>query len=304
MPSYDFCFAWSWPYDVDFACLLQTACEARQISLLQVTPSNLEGVLQALADGQLSFQAFFDRASDMDDKFNPMAEWAYRQDLLYINRFWLAHRAWDKVTMHHLFTRNGLDAPYTVILPSYQESPELPVVDLSLLGESYAIKPAHGGGGQGVVLGALSWEEILQVRQQHPLDQYLVQSKVIPVLLNNRPAWFRVIYCLGKIYPCWWDPTTHIYTPLTEAEQESFKLSILIEITLRIANLSRLEIFSTEIAYTSSNRFLVVDYINDPIDLRPHTQAPEGVPDHIVGAIAGNLADYVATQCSKGTTHA
>jgi hypothetical protein len=304
MQSYDFCFAWSWPYDIDFAGLLQSACQARQISLLEVTPANLEEALQSLAAGRLSFQAFFDRASDTDEKFNPLADWAYRQDLIYINRFWLAQRTWDKVTMHHLFTRNGLDAPYTVILPSYQESPELPAMDLSLLGESYAIKPAHGGGGKGVVLGELSWEEMLQVRQQHPQDQYLLQSKVIPAMLNDRPAWFRMIYCLGVVYASWWDPTTHIYAPITGEEQNTFNLSILTEITLRIASLSRLEIFSTEIAYTSSNRFLVVDYINDPIDLRPRSEVPEGVPDDILGAIVGSLADHVAAQHSKGTTHA
>jgi hypothetical protein len=304
MQPYDFCFAWSWPYDIDFAGILQAACEARKISLLQVTPSNLEAALGALAAGQLSFQAFFDRASDMDSQFNPLAEWAYRQDLLYINRFWLAHRAWDKVTMHHLFTRNGLDAPYTVILPSYQESPDLPALDLSLLGENYAIKPAHGGGGQGVILGVLSWEDMLQVRQQHPEDQYLLQAKVVPAILNQRTAWFRVIYCLGNIYACWWDPTTHIYTLMTEEQQTLFGLSTLSEAARRIATLSHLEIFSTEIAYTSSNRFLVVDYLNDPIDLRLQSKVPQGVPDHLVRAIAGDLADTIASHFTKGTTYA
>lgn len=304
MQTYDFCFAWCWPYDVNFAGLLQTVCESRQLSLLQVTPSNIEAVLNALSLGELRFQAFFDRASDVDEKFTPLAEWAYRQDIVYINRFWLAQRTWDKATMHHLFTRNGLDAPYTVILPSYQESPELPLLDLSLLGESYAIKPAHGGGGQGVILGEFTWEQMLQARQQHPQDQYLLQARVAPSMINNRPAWFRLIYCLGKIYPFWWDPDTHIYITVTEEEQNSLELSILPEIGARIASLSRLELFSTEIAYNASNRFLVVDYINDPIDLRSQSEVPQGVPEHVVRAIAEDLVTFAATSNHKGITYA
>jgi hypothetical protein len=295
MQTYDFCFAWCWPYDVNFAGRLQAACETRQLSLLQVTPATIEDTLQALADGRFSFRAYFDRASDVDQKFIPLAEWAYRQDILYINRFWLAQRTWDKATMHHLFTRNGLDAPYTVILPSHQESPDLPVMDLSLLGESYAIKPAHGGGGQGVFLGEFSWQEMLQARQQNPQDQYLLQARVVPALLNNRPAWYRLIFCLGKTYPFWWDPATHIYLPVTEDETTVFGLSSLSEIVQRIASLSRLELFSTEIALNSSNRFLVVDYVNDPIDLRSQAETPQGVPEIVVRSIADDLATYAAT---------
>ncbi len=304
MQTYDFCFAWCEPIDGSFAGLLQAACTARQISLLHVTPSNIDGVLHGLTNNQLSFQAFFDRASDVDGRYIPLIEWAYRQDILYINRFWLAQRTWDKATMHHLFTRNGLDAPYTVILPSYQESPELPILDLSLLGESYAIKPAHGGGGQGVFIGEFSWEEMLQARQQHPQDQYLLQARVVPVSINNRPAWFRLIYCLGKIFAFWWDPTTHIYNTVSEEEQNSFGLSALPELVMRIASLSRLELFSTEIAYNASNRFLVVDYINDPIDLRSQSEISQGVPEDVVRTIAEDLATYAVNSRPKGTFYA
>jgi len=304
METYDFCFAWSWPYDRDFVRVLEGACQEKQISLLQVTPADLEEVLLALTTDQLWFNAFFDRASDVEESFYPLAEWAYRQDLEYINRFWLARRTWDKGTMHGQFTRSGLDAPYTVVLPSYLEKPDLPALDLGPFGNNYAIKPAHGGGGAGVIVGALSWEQILQARQQNPQDQYLLQAKVTPAQLNGRPAWFRVIYCLGKIFPCWWDPSTHLYVPISEIEVDEMELNPLVDITARIAQLSRLEIFSTEVAYTPGKRFLVVDYINDPIDLRLQSRVPQGVPDMIVQAIARELAAHVSGLCVKGIVHA
>ena len=304
MDTFDFCFAWSWPYDRDFVGVLEAACQERQISLLQVTPDDLNEVLLALNTDQLWFNAFFDRASDVEPSFFPLAEWAYRQDLEYINRFWLARRSWDKATMHSQFTRSGLDAPYTVVLPSYLEKPELPDMELGPFGNDYAVKPAHGGGGAGVIVGALTWDQILQARQQNPQDQYLLQAKVTPSQINDRPAWFRMIYCLGKIFPCWWDPFTHLYAPISGIELVNLELTALIDITTRIAHLSRLEIFSTEVAYTSDRRFLVVDYINDPIDLRPQSRIPQGVPDRIVQAIAHELAAHVSGLRVAGIAHA
>ena len=55
----------------------------------------------------------------------------------------------------------------------------------------------------------------------------------------------------------------------------------------------RLEIFSTEIALAEDGRWLSVDYVNDPIDLRVHSKAPEGVPDNVVAGVANALAVYV-----------
>jgi hypothetical protein len=44
----------------------------------------------------------------------------------------------------------------------------------------------------------------------------------------------------------------------------------------------------------------VIDYINDPIDLRPKSSTLEGVPDEILLDITRSLAKYVAQNCAKG----
>lgn len=299
MSSIDFCFAWSWPYDADFAARLAAACLTKQITFAEITPNNLHFALEQIALRELSLGAFFDRASDAEPSFQPIVDWVCQQELLYINRNWLARRSWDKASMHAQITRSGLDAPYTLILPPYLTSPELPILDLSPLGAEFAIKPAHGGAGQGVILGARSWEEIMLVRQQFPEDQYLLQAQITPAALNDRPAWFRIIYCTEKLFPCWWDPTTHIYTSLSQVDIEKYGLEPLIEIIQRIARLSQLELFSSEVALVEEGRFLVVDYINDPIDLRPQSKTPQGVPDEIIDAIANNLADYAENYLIK-----
>jgi hypothetical protein len=297
MRNFDLCLAWNWPYDTAFverlACIFQKA----DIRLYQTTPANLDATLQALEREELCFKVFFDRASDENDGFIPLVDWACQRVPLHINHRQLARRAWDKAAMHRHLTQAGLDAPYTIILPSYHEQPEIPELDLTPLGNCFAIKPAHGGSGKGVILDATCWEQVLLARQQFPADQYLIQATVTPIWFDGHPAWFRVIYCVGQVFVSWWDPCTHIYTPLQFEERKSFSLDPLWEITWRIAALSQLELFSSEIAYAPDGRFKVVDYINDPIDLRPQSETVEGVPDAILEKIAQDLAVYtIASQ--------
>lgn len=291
--THDFCLAWNWEYDADFARLLDTACRFHELSLLQITPDNLADMLQALANNQMAFLAFLDRASDTDARFMPVVQWAREHRAYCINPHEQARRSWDKATMHLDFISAGLYTPYTLILPSYQEQPLLPSLDLSPLGDRFTIKPAHGGGGEGVVTEAISLSQVLVARQEYPTDQYLLQAHVVPAQLGSRPAWFRVLYCAGQVYPCWWDTRTHVYTPVTFAEENRYSLAPLRRITESIARLCGLHLFSTEIALTSEGLFIVVDYVNDQIDLRLQSKALDGVPDDIVQDIAERLATLV-----------
>jgi hypothetical protein len=298
MQNYDICFAWNWPYDADFVALFSAACQVQGISLLQVTPPVLEPTLHSLNDRQLNFQAFFDRASDTDQRFNPLVWWAWQQAGVQLNRYDLARQACDKAAMHWKFTRDGLDTPAVLVLPSFLEQPQLSPLDLQPLGDCFAIKPVHGGGGRGVLTGAATWEQVLAARQAYPSDQYLLQAHVFPAMLGGRPAWFRILYCTGKCFPCWWDPLTHVYTPVSPAEQARFGLHALYEIPARMAGLCELELFSTEIAYTPEGRFIIVDYVNDPVDLRLQSKVKEGVPDCIIQEIVYRLVDFVTANSS------
>jgi len=298
MSSYDLCIAWNWEYDADFIMLLDMACQSRGLSPLQITPDNMVDMLQSFASNQIACRAFFDRASDADVRFIPVIQWAHNHAVYHINPYELARRTWDKATMHLAFTSAGLHTPYTIILPSYEEQPILPPIGLSLLGDSFTIKPAHGGGGEGVVIEATSLSQVLVARQEYPADRYLLQAHIVPVQLGSRPAWFRVIYCAGQVYPCWWDTRTHIYTPVTFAEESHYCLTPLYRITASIARICGLDLFSTEIALTPDGLFVVVDYVNDQIDLRLQSKAFDGVPDEIVRDIAERLAVLVADHCS------
>jgi hypothetical protein len=292
MEVYDLCIAWNWAYDADFVSLLEQSCSTRGLTLLQIKPENLPQMLNMLVGGEISCRVFFDRASDVDTQFLPLVQWAREDAIFSINPYEQATRSWDKAEMHSLLVIEGINVPPTIILPPHIEHPDLPEIELLELGEQFTIKPAHGSGGVGVMINATSWEQVKTVRQEHATDHYLLQAHITPVELDNRPAWFRVIYCSGEVFPCWWNPSSHIYTPVTESEKLCHHLDHLEEKTRAIATLCGLDLFSTEIALTSEGQFIVVDYVNDQIDLRLQSTTPEGVPDEIVKAVAHRLASH------------
>jgi len=303
MPRFDLCLVWNWEYDLDFVRLLEAACAARGLTFLQVTPENLEVSLAALEAGTLAFGAYLDRASEADERFLAVEAWAFSHDALRLNPRECSLWSEDKATMHLELIARGLHTPYTIILPPYAERHAIPAPDLSPLGGSFAIKPARGGGGEGVVLEASSIDQVLAARQQYPDEKYLLQSYVIPQMLGARPAWFRVLYCAGQVYPCWWDPRSHVYTPVGPDDEQTFGLAPLVRETKRIARICELSIFSTEIAATGDSKFLIVDYVNDQIDLRLQSRAADGVPDAIVQAIALGLAELVGARHRPSRRH-
>jgi len=297
MNSYDLCLAWNWEYDHDLVVLLEAACRSRGVSLLQITPDNLADLIAPITNHEIVFRFFWDRASDTDERFIPIVQWARDYALYRINPDERARRTWNKVNVHLTFSSAGLQIPYTIILPSYEEQPLLHPIDLEPLGGSFMIKPAHGGGGEGVITGATCLSEVLSARQEYPTDEYLLQAQIVPARFGLYPAWFRVIYCAGSVHPSLWDPSTHVYTPVTLLKEDQLSIDSLNEVTVFIASICGLDVFSTELCLTPDERLVIVDYINDPIDLRLQSRAFDGVPDEIVHDMVWSLATLVADHC-------
>ena len=148
-----------------------------------------------------------------------------------------------------------------------------------------------------MILGASSLDQILRARMEFPAQKYLIQATVTPRTIHGQPAWFRVFYSVGKTYPCWWHPFTHVFSTVTQQEEHKYELAALHKITQRIASICKLDWFSTEIALTLEE-FIVVDYVNDGIDTRVQSKAVDGVPDEVIQSIAEQLVTI-----AKGETH-
>jgi glutathione synthase/RimK-type ligase-like ATP-grasp enzyme len=285
---YDLCLPWYWEYDNVFAGMVERACIEEGISLWQIRPDNLLESITALYNGITTFKTLLDRGQG-EPTFDPIPRWAQEFGARRINPAEVSAWSEDKATMHLELINAGLHTPFTILLAPFLEQPVLPQIDLTPLGKNFVIKPSNGGGGEGVIIGAVSLEEVFQARMEFPEQKYLIQAHVTPRCIGDTPAWFRVFYANGETYPCWWDTNTHIYTNVSAMEETEYGLNRLREITKRIASICKLDWFSTEIAL--ADEFVVVDYVNDWIDTRVQSLAMDGVPDAIVNNIAKQLVN-------------
>ena len=300
---FDLVLAWNWEFDREFVQLVLEMSRQHDLSVLEVHANNIEEIFDSVKKGKLQFRYFLDRASDEDDAFQPLARYVlkkYRtgdaQSMRPINPLDLQIHAADKATMHLEFLTHQIEVPYTIIISpfNHKQEVELTINELAKLGRPFIIKPANTtGGGIGVVMGAESLKEIIEARQSHKNDKYLLQETIKPILFEGRRAWFRVFYAFGDIIPVWWDDVTHVYSLLKENDEQYMNKEQLVKITQRIHTVCQLEFFSTELVYTGDRKCVAVDYVNEMCDMRLKSQFLDGVPDVVVYRIVQQMMEYI-----------
>lgn len=285
--------AWDWEYDRDFVHLLEEQVHAHRLRFYSISHHNTTETLRRLQKNEISFGAFLDRAGENVETFALLSRAMRKPPILFINHPDTVHHAIDKATMHLEFLTKGIEVPFTIIISPYakKREVELRLSDLARLGRPFIIKPANTtGGGIGVILGAETLKDVIESRQHHKNDKYLLQEKIRPAFLAERKAWFRVFYVFGEVLPAWWDDETHVYTMITKSHVVDYGLRPLLSITRKIWEVCTLDFFSTEIALTADSKFVVVDYVNDICDMRLQSMNPDGVPDLIVREICRRIA--------------
>lgn len=292
----DLLLAWNWNYDQGFVRLLDRACWERGLSFLAISPNNLSISMERFAAFPFICNAYLDRASESDGRFLPLTHWAQSHSKLCINPNGNAVHASDKAAVHYDLIKAGLITPYTIVLPPFNSIPDISSIDLTPLGMPFVAKPSHGGGSEGVTTDVWNYDQIQQARQHLPEDAFLLQSRIKPAIIETKAAWFRSIYCLGEVFTSWWDVETHVYTPLKKHSLSQNCEGEIESVSQLIAGTLKMDLFSTEIAYTNEGNFVVVDYLNDPIDLRLQSEAVDGVPDGHVERIAMLLAEAALDQ--------
>ena len=223
METFSLGIALNWEFDEDFIAGIEHACSRRALSTYRIGLHNLHEVIRRLQGGEIAFHAFLDRAAD-DESFAPIMKSLMRSPARIFNASDHVEHAVDKATMHLEFITNGLQVPYTIIISPYNKKKEieLSLSELAKLGRPFIIKPANTtGGGVGVVLGAESLKDVIETRQHHKNDKYLLQETVKPIFLDGNKAWFRVLYAFGEVIPCWWDDLTHIYRRVAIEEERA-----------------------------------------------------------------------------------
>jgi hypothetical protein len=296
MEIFDLGLAFVWEYDEDFISLIETSMHKAGLSTYRIIEYNLYDVTDKVKNRKIGFNFYLDRASDVNDNFDILGKIICRRKTRIFNPYKNIKHSIDKASMHLEFITNGLEVPYSIIVPPHSQFRNIyiSIDELSKLGRPFIIKPCNTtGGGIGVVTGAESLKEVFEERRTNSNDKYLLQQKIYPSMMNGRRAWFRCFWAFGKPIPVWWNDLTHIYDELTPDEMKYFKLSKLLILTKRIAMLTGLDFFSTEIVIPENKKFIVIDYVNDQCDMRIKSKHVDGVPDTTVIKIIENMVKAI-----------
>ena len=295
--KYDFSLAWPDLEKIPFIEWLKQECKEKKLAFLQIHDGNVASVIQRIENRRLRLGFLLDMNATYNLQGNLYARLCYAtkdagckvvDDPVY------AQFSLDKSATHNSFIDASIPVPHTIIVRNWQfDRLKITDSDKRRLGVPFIIKPAFGYGGKGVIRDA-EWrlEDITRARNYDRTDNFLLQEKITPVSFGDREAWFRVFYLFGEIMPCWWDTKTGEYNRVTRKEYARYKLRNLMEIPLKIARITRMEWFSTEIAYSRRNRSIgpvAVDYINDQCDMGVKSQDPTSPPDALVKYITKKM---------------
>ena len=294
MRTYDLVMTHKLDADDFFIHHIQRHCAERELNFFLVEPVWAEQFLVKLRQRAVSARVLLNLHSEHhqpQDVFHQIVDLAFEQGTQVIDPPNVACEAFDKARLHPRLLDAGLQLPFTIILTreqieTFQPSP----ADLELLGTPFVVKPGMGYGKRGVILNATSMVDLQRCAAEWSDSHYLVQRRITPRALGADPAYFRVFHAFGSIWTCWWNCYTDRYRIVTGEEVEAFNLSHLGQISSRLADISGMRFFSTEVAITESNDYLLIDYVNDQCHTLTQSSNPAiGVPDAVVAAIAEKL---------------
>jgi hypothetical protein len=289
---FDVVALWDWDFDDDFIHLLLTGAYKRHLSARAFHTSEFSTFLRLFPQFTPP-RLVIDRASDVQPALLPLlTEWR-RYGTRLINDAQQMIWCKDKATMHLELVQQGIPVPYGIILSS-QDHIETAVTEaLQKLGSPFVIKPAEGGGGEGVILEAQSIHDLHKALAESKSGKIILQKRVRPRLLNGRRAWFRVFYVQGQVIPCWWDDLTHHYKKADDLPADLSQA--LCSIVLRIAAIAAISFFSSEIALTEEGYLFVIDFVNEMCDMRLQSRHVDGVPNDLVQHIIRLLLSHPYT---------
>lgn len=296
LKTYNLALSVNWIYDWDFINAIEKVSHEQGLSTFVIHDDNLEETLIRINNDLLFFNFLFDRASDSSSEFLKFQNILKSKNTKIIDSYEKLKWVSDKATMHLEFINNGIETPYTFIIPPYDsyENIYIPEEELIKMGNPFIVKPANTtGGGIGVFDNAKNLNDILETRKKFKKDKYLVQQKIYPVEKDGKYFWFRCFYTFGYIQCTWWNNITKKYQLLENIEVSKYKLEKLSEIVEAIYRIININFFSTEIALDKNNKFIVIDYVNELCDMRFQSKHYDGIPDIIINNITKYLVHYI-----------
>ncbi|MBN1354632.1 MAG: hypothetical protein JW994_08210 [Candidatus Omnitrophica bacterium] len=280
-----------------FESRLRTECAFRGMSYILIDRPNLESITGRCRDGAFRLKFYLDMASETftpNDAYLNLNYLLKKSDTKIVDDPDDVKISADKSLTHCNLMARGVPVPYTVITKGAECLRPLTDQERLGLGHFFVVKPALGYGRRGVKFTDYdnmqkAVNESLQAKMG---DTLLIQEFIEPAHIGGRKGWFRIFYIFGEIIPCWWDPEKSTYHEVLMHEIYEYKLLPLIEITRKIAHITRVDWFSTEIAINKkNNEFIAVDYVNDQCWVNPKSKSPDGIPDDILSRMAYRIVE-------------
>ncbi len=258
--------------------LFHEAMSQRGLSVLLVNGDNVQHAIREIQSGWLQPYVYLDLASSTDPRFNDLAHAAAQRGIYVVDEPQGLTTWTSKASSHERLLKAGLPLPPTVILPSGSADRELTADERSDVGDRCAIKPSVGFGNRGVMLGVEPTRaNIARARDYDRNDDWLIQKMIRWTRYDQRSAYLRGYHVLGHRSLLWWckEGAHDRYDLFTWDDLHRFDLLPAVELIDRVAAVSGIDFFSTEIAITDStgpDRFVLIDYINDQCDMDPEAR--------------------------------
>ena len=278
---------------------VQQYCAERGLNFFLVEPVWVEPFCDLFAKGKVWARALLNMHSEHhlpQDIYHRLIWLAHERKTQVIDPPDIALAAFDKARLHARLAAAGFQVPFTLIASSDQVGTlVLSDRDRAALGLPFVIKPAMGYGRCGVILDATGESDLGRSVAAWPDRHYLLQRRIVPRTHEGEPVYFRVFYVFGSVWCAWWNCFTDRYRLPTPAEEEQFALAPVHDIARRIAALTGMKYFSSEVALTEAGDLVLIDYVNDQCHMLSQSSNPKmGVPDKLVTAIAHRLVEAVA----------
>ena len=100
-------------------------------------------------------------------------------------------------------------------------------------------------------------------------------------------------WVFGKPLHLIWDDLTHVYADNSDRFLQHIEIEKLDFIMNKLAGITGLDYFSSEIAIDENNNYYLIDYINDQCDMRFKSKHTDGVPDDAVEFFILRMAEFI-----------
>ena len=302
--TYDVVMTHKLDADDFFIHRVQQHCAEFGLNFFLIEPVWVQPFFDAMARGEIWARVLLNMHSEHhqpDDIYHRLVRLAAERNVDVIDPPDRAQAAFDKARLHPRLVAAEIHVPYTLIVPRAEFGKfQLTDVQREALKSPFVIKPGMGYGKRGLVLDATTEKDMERSMTTWPDQNYLFQRKILPRPLEAGPAYFRVYYIFGTVFKVWWNCFNDQYRLIKPGEVSESALAELESLVRRIASLTGMNFFSSEIAQIDSGEFVVIDYVNDQCHMLTQSTSPQiGVPNELVAAIAKRLVEAARERARK-----